>query len=182
MRRASGTPTPATRHQASNRSPKSRSITNRCGPSNAPVQHRLSGGCGHKPRTTSDMMNASLAVRPADGPSGRQISVRRRLRHLAVRRAVCCAANAFFCFKSRSVKAKALWSGTERVWLGRETFLHWALWDTGINIPWVVAEAMGAPAAPDELRAVVGAELAAYWERQLTALPRRGKPDWLPLP
>jgi hypothetical protein len=99
-----------------------------------------------------------------------------------LRRAVRLAANAFFRFKYRAPKAAALWSSAEHVWLGRETFLYWALWDANIDIPWVVAQAAGAPADADELRAAVGAELAAYWDRQMTSLPRTGKPYWLPLP
>jgi hypothetical protein len=92
------------------------------------------------------------------------------------------AADAFFRFTYRAPKAAALWSSAERVWLGRQTFLHWALWDTSIDIPWVVAETTEVPLAPDKLRAMVDVELAAYWETQLASLPRRGKPCWLPLP
>jgi hypothetical protein len=128
------------------------------------------------------MMNASLALRPGDRVSGRQNSVRCRARRLSLRRAVRFAANAFFRFRYRAPKAAALWSSVEHVWLGRETFLYWALWDSSIDIPWTVGQAAGAPEDPDELRAAVGVELAAYWEKQMTSLPRTGKPYWLPLP
>ncbi len=128
------------------------------------------------------MMNTSLALRPADRPSGRQRSVRCRARRLSLRRAVRFAADAFFRFEYRAAKGAALWSNAEHVWLGRETFLYWALWDTGIDIPWVVAQAADAPEDADEFRAAVLAELAAYWEKQVTSLPRTGKPYWLPLP
>ena len=127
-------------------------------------------------------MNASLILRAAECPSGRQRAVRRRARDLSLRRAIRVAAGAFFRFKHRAGTGTALWSSAENVWLGRETFLHWALWDTAIDIPWVVAQAADAPLDPDELRAAVRAELAAYWKRQLASLPRKGKPRWHPLP
>ena len=128
------------------------------------------------------MVNGCLVSRCADCPSGRQRSIRCRTRHLSLHKAVRLAADAFFRFTYRARKMAALWSSAEQVWLGPETFLYWALWDTGIDIPWVVAEAADAPLAPDELRAVVGAELATYWEKQMASLPRKGKPSWLPLP
>jgi hypothetical protein len=128
------------------------------------------------------LMNACLALRPADWPSGRQRLIRRRMRRRSLPKAVYYAADAFFRFKYRAPKARALWSNADRVWLGRETFLHWALWDTSIDIPWVVAQAADAPLDPTELRAAVVAELAAYWERQVASLPCEAKPCWLPLP
>jgi hypothetical protein len=128
------------------------------------------------------MVNACLVLRLTDRPSGRQRSIRRRTRHLSLRTAVRLAADAFFRFTYRSPKSAALWSSAERVWLGRQTFLHWALWDASIDIPWVVAETADVPPVPDDFRAAVDAELAAYWERQLASLPRKGKPCWLPLP
>jgi hypothetical protein len=99
-----------------------------------------------------------------------------------LRGAVRFAAGAFFRFKYRAAKATALWSSAEHVWLGRETFLYWAMWDTDIDIPWVVALALDAPPDADSLRAAVRAELAEYWEKQMTSLPRTGKPRWMPLP
>jgi hypothetical protein len=128
------------------------------------------------------MVNGCLALRPTIRPSGRQLSVRCRARRLSLRGAVHLAADALFAFKYRAAKTTALWSSAEQVWLGRETFLYWALWDTGIDIPWVVAQATDAPEQTDELLAAVRAELAAYWDKRLTCLPRTGKPYWLPLP
>jgi hypothetical protein len=114
--------------------------------------------------------------------SARQRLLRRRMRCLPFRKAVRCAANVFFRFKFRATKGTALWSGAEHVWLGRETFINWALSDNDIEIPWVVAEAALAPLDPAELRAAVVAELSSYWKRKSAALPRRGKPFWHPLP
>ena len=128
------------------------------------------------------MLDSCLVFRAADGPSRLQRSIRCRTSRLSLRRAVRFATRVFFRFEYRSATAAALWSSAERVWLGRETFLYWALWDTAIDIPWVVAQAADAPLDPEELRAAVSAELAAYWKTQLTSLPRRGKPRWQPLP
>lgn len=128
------------------------------------------------------MMNAPLVLRSADQPTARQQSLRDRSCHLPLRKAVRVTASVFFRFRCRAAKVAALWSGTERVWLGRKTFLEWALWETRIDIPWVVARAADAPEDPDELRAAVQRELVVYWERQMSSLPRSGKPRWLPLP
>lgn len=128
------------------------------------------------------MTNTCLAIRPEDGPSDRQRSMRRRIGYLPFGKAVGFAANAFFRFKYRAIKAAALWSNSTRAWLGRETFLDWALCDSGIDIPWVVAEAAGAPLAMDELREAVRAELISYWKRKLATLPPEENPAWLPLP
>ena len=128
------------------------------------------------------MMHTTLIVRSVESPSGRQRSVRCRTRHQSLRKAVRFAADAFFRFEYRGSKVAALWSSAEHVWLGRETFLHWALWDAAIDIPWVVAEAADAPLAADALRAAVGEELHAYWKKQMASLPRKGKPYWMPLP
>lgn len=128
------------------------------------------------------MVLAGLAIPSAESPSGRQRSFRCRTRHLSLRRAVRLAADAFFGFKSRAPKTASLWSSVEQVWLGRETFLHWAMWDAEINIPWVVAEAVDAPHPLDELRAAVGEELTAYWHKRVTSLPLAGKPHWMSLP
>jgi hypothetical protein len=128
------------------------------------------------------MVNACLVLRLAIRPSGRQSSVRCRTRGLSLRDAVRFAADTLFRFKYRAAKATALWSNAEHVWLGRETFLYWALWDTDIDIPWVVAQAADAPEDADKLRAAVRAELGAYWEKRMTSLPRTGQPRWLPLP
>lgn len=128
------------------------------------------------------MRDACLAVRTEQCPTGRQRSIRCRTRHLSLRSAVRFAARAFFRFEYRAATTAALWSKAEQVWLGRETFRHWALSDRSIDIPWVVAQAADAPRDPDELRAAVDAELSVYWKKQLTSLPRTGKPRWHPLP
>jgi hypothetical protein len=97
---------------------------------------------------------------------------------VAVRRAV----DVFFHFSHRGADFKALWSDIERVWLGRATFLDWALADLSIDIPWVVAEALDAPTTVEELSEAVRAELVAYWAIQSARLPRSRKPRWMPLP
>jgi hypothetical protein len=128
------------------------------------------------------MIFASLVIPSAESPSGRQRSLRCRTRHLSLRSAVRVAADGFFGFRNGASKTPSLWSSVEHVWLGRETFLHWAMWDAEINIPWVVAEAVDAPRSLKELRAAVGEELAAYWKSRLNLLPREGTPCWPPLP
>jgi hypothetical protein len=128
------------------------------------------------------MTNACLVLQRECRPSGRQLSLRRRARRLSLHSAVRIAADDFFRFKYRAAKAVALWSNAEHVWLGRETFLYWALWDASIDIPWLVAHAADAPGDTDELLAAVRGELAAYWDMQIKSLPSTGKPYWLPLP
>ena len=128
------------------------------------------------------MPDASVRSSVAFYPSGRQQSVRRRSSELSLRRAVRLAVHVFFRFDSRAVQTNALWSVAERVWMGRTTFLDWALSDDGIDIPWVVATANGAPKDPEQLRAAVLDELMSYWKARLGSLPRRTLPHWLPLP
>lgn len=115
-------------------------------------------------------------------PTYRQRSSRRRSSGSPLESAVRDAVDLFFRFKYRNPEAKALWCETERVWLGRETFLHWALWDDEIDIPWVVATAPDAPAEADDLREAVRAELKAYWAERTSSLPQRARPRWMPLP
>jgi len=85
-------------------------------------------------------------------------------------------------FKGRSIHGKALWSATERVWIGLDTFLHWSLCLEDIDIPWAVATAVGAPHDVEQLRDAVQSELVFYWADCLKALPRQECPAWLPLP
>jgi hypothetical protein len=92
------------------------------------------------------------------------------------------AAQAFFRFTHRAEDSEALWSHGEHVWLGSQTFLHWAMCDAGIDVPWMVGEATDAPEAADQLHEAVRAELTAYWVEQLAALPRKSTPPWRPLP
>ena len=119
---------------------------------------------------------------PPNRRTRRQRSVRQRASRLYLHAAVRLAARAFFCFTHRAERAEALWSDCDHVWLGSQTFLHWALCDVGIDIPWVVAEATDAPDAADELHEAVRAELTAYWAEQLASLPRKSTPSWPPLP
>ena len=114
--------------------------------------------------------------------TGRQRSIRRHCRGLSLRPAVRHAVDVCFRFKCRAVEGKALWSDTERVWLGSHTFLHWAICLADIDIPWAVATAAGAPADMEQLTDVVRAELDSYWTERLSVLPRRQRPHWLPLP
>jgi len=116
------------------------------------------------------------------GGNARQRSIERRIHHLPLARAVRIAATAFFRFRYRSVSSPALWSEVERVWLGRETFLYWALCDTGIDIPRIVAGASGAPLDPDALRLAVRTHLMAYWKAAIRSTSRTMQPRWIPLP
>jgi hypothetical protein len=127
-------------------------------------------------------MSAQRVPLSVSGPSGRQWSVRRRAGRLSFKGAVRLAADMFFRFTHRASRSKALWSETERVWLGNKTFLNWALRDAHIDIPWVVALAADAPQTTDELDNAVRAELVAYWADRLASLPQRSAPGWLPLP
>jgi hypothetical protein len=95
-----------------------------------------------------------------------------------VRRAV----DGLFRFSHRANNAKALWSQSGAVWLGRTTFLHWALDDSSIDIPWVIAGVADTPEHAVELRAAVKSELTDYWADLLGALPRKSTGNWLPLP
>jgi hypothetical protein len=112
----------------------------------------------------------------------RQRSIRRRARRFPLKKAVRFAADVCFRFSGRAVQVKALWSETERVWLGSKTFLDWAMSVENIDIPWVVATAVGAPTDLEQLRGEVLAELNCYWSDCLAALPSKERPNWLPLP
>ncbi len=128
------------------------------------------------------MLDACLSSRMARPPTARQLSLRRRACRLSLRSAVHVAADALFQFDYRGTNHAALWCSVEHVWLGRETFLHWAFCDSDIDIPWVVACATDAPGDSDLLHVAVRAELVAYWNGCLASLPGTGKPAWLPLP
>ena len=127
-------------------------------------------------------MNSSLGFSSAGGPTQCQQSIRRRLNQVSFRRAVRRAADVFFRFQYRASKGPALWCGTHRVWMGSETFLHWAILDGQIDIPWVVASTLEAPCGAEDLRKAVHAELLAYWQDRSASLPCKAKPQWLPLP
>lgn len=119
---------------------------------------------------------------PAMRPGPRQRVLRRRSRRLSLKQAVRHAVDMLFRFEYRAPRAEALWCESKRVWLGSETFLYWALWDSEIDIPWAVAMALDAPQGADDLREAVRAELTAYWADRTASLPRKAKPHWLPLP
>lgn len=114
--------------------------------------------------------------------TGRQRSIRRRVRRFSLKEAVRFAVDVCFRFSGRAVQVKALWSETERVWLGSKTYLDWAMCLDSIDIPWSVATAAGAPTDSGQLREAVLEELNAYWTNCLTELPSRERPHWLPLP
>ena len=117
---------------------------------------------------------------PSRPPTVRQRSLRRRASRLPLTGAVRLAADVFFSFGSS--RGSALWSQAEHVWLGRETFLYWALEDGEMNVPWVVTHAADAPQDEESLYRTVRGELIAYWTERLSALPRFDKPAWLALP
>jgi hypothetical protein len=100
----------------------------------------------------------------------------------SLRRAVHLAAFAFFRFTHSSSAHEALWSESHRVWLGKKTFMHWAMTDPEIDIPRTVASAANLPAAPDAVGRLIRAELKRYWTYKVTSLPCRDAPGWMPLP
>jgi len=112
----------------------------------------------------------------------RQRSIRRRTRHYSLKQAVRFAVDVCFRFSGRATQVKALWSETERVWLGSKTFLDWSMCIENIDIPWAVATSAGAPEDVEELREAVLVELNSYWTNRLTVLPTKDRPNWLPLP
>ena len=116
------------------------------------------------------------------GRTSRQRSLRCHSSQLVLAEAVRIAVHAFFHFRFRDCQARALWCESGRVWLGHETFLHWALFDAQVDIPWVVATSPDAPNDDDALREAVRAELATCWAHELASLPRTDDPRWLPLP
>jgi hypothetical protein len=149
---------------------------NRTSPTRTPVKRAS--------RTARESCQTAAPTNPSH-PSlatGRQATIRRSSCGLPLKHAVRSAVDVCFHFSFRTVHGEALWSATERVWLGKHTFLHWALWLADINIPWTVSTAAGAPHDAEQLRGAVLAELASYWADQIAALPRRNKPHWLPLP
>ena len=128
------------------------------------------------------MIRATTISPSPHASTNRQRSIRRHCCKLALKNAVRFAADVCFRFRCRAIQGKALWSDAERVWLGRDTFLHWAISLEDIDIPWAVATAAGAPMDVEQLRGAVHAELVSYWVERLAALPRQKCPNWLPLP
>jgi hypothetical protein len=127
-------------------------------------------------------MRAESNVSAAHSSTGRQRRIRRESSRLPLKNAIHLAADVCYRFKGRSPQGKALWSETERVWLGRDTFLHWSLRLEDIDIPWAVATAVGAPHDTDQLCDAVQTELTSYFADRLQALPCQEQPNWLPLP
>jgi hypothetical protein len=126
-------------------------------------------------------VNVPVSSRARCRSNVRQRFGRRCSRQLSLARAVRRAADILFRFTYRDPRAKALWSETERVWLGSQTFFYWAFRDGEIDIPWVVAAASDAPADNADLHKRIRSELEAYWNEQTTSLPRK-RPHSLPLP
>ena len=127
-------------------------------------------------------MKARQPLSPLIAPTFRQRSLRHRACNLSLHGAVRLAVHSFFHFTHRAERTMALWCGSERVWLGRQTFLTWAMGDAGIDVPWLVAGAADAPQTTDRLREAVNVELIAYWTEQLDSLPSKNTPRWLALP
>lgn len=116
------------------------------------------------------------------GLSARQRHVRHHARHLRFKAAVRLAADASFGFTHCAPGGKSLWSNTVSVWLGRATFMHWAMGNVHGDIPRLVADADGAPDNAEELREAVHVELKSYWADRLASLPPKSTPGWLSLP
>jgi hypothetical protein len=115
-------------------------------------------------------------------PSHEQRFLRRRASELSLRGAVRLAVRTFFQFSHRAERSTALWCRRERVWLGRQTYLSWAMDDAAIAIPGLVANAPDAPQTTDELHEAIREELIVYWTKQLASLPEKSTPRWLALP
>ena len=101
---------------------------------------------------------------------------------IPLKQAVRFAADVCFRFSGRAVQVKALWSETERVWLGSKTFLDWAMCDREHRYPLGRGHGSRVPADVEQLRDEVLAELNSYWTDSLAALPSKERPNWLPLP
>lgn len=127
-------------------------------------------------------MSVDVATKRRLTASPMQRTLRRRASGIELQTAVSQTVEAVFAFTHRASNAKALWSDEWVVWLGRSTYLHWALNDVEINIPWIVAKATDAPRNSADLRKAVQAELTSYFAERLSALPRKSTGNWLPLP
>ena len=121
-------------------------------------------------------------TRAAAKPTSRQLTIRRHLEGRDVETAVRLAVRSLFQFTHRASNARALWSDSQVVWLGRTTFLQWCLEDQEFNVPWLVQGTIGAPRNSAELREMVRVQLTAYFAERLSKLPRRSTGNWLPLP
>ena len=104
----------------------------------AAIHHKL-----HHANRRAPMIAFQTAPRLPRVSTCRQRSIRRRARRYSLQKAVRFAVDVCFRFSGRAVQVKALWSETERVWLGSKTFLDWSMWIENIDIPWAVATAAG---------------------------------------
>jgi hypothetical protein len=118
----------------------------------------------------------------ANGLNSRQRAIRRHVDGQPLPGAIRLAAFAFFRFTHSSSSGEALWSDSQHVWLGKKTFMHWAMFDPEINIPHSVSTAADVPAAPEALGKIVRTELNRYWTYKLRSLPHREDKGWIPLP
>ena len=75
------------------------------------------------------MVQESMVAVAPRLPTHRQTSRRHRSRRLTLRIAVRHAVDVFFRFTHHDSPSKSMWCETERVWLGRATYLNWALRD-----------------------------------------------------
>ncbi len=108
--------------------------------------------------------------------------LRNRIAPRRLRLAVQAAVQRLFAFTHRDQAAGALWSCREQVWLGRSTFVSWAMHEAAIDLPWLVANSAGAPHSDKELQTAVQDELISLWKEPLVSLPSMSTPGWLPLP
>ncbi len=77
--------------------------------------------------------------------SNSQVAIREKLDGVEFEEAVSTAVMILFRFSHRAKGAKALWSKSHSVWLGRSTFMHWSLNDE-FDVPYCVSKARNAPA------------------------------------
>jgi hypothetical protein len=111
-----------------------------------------------------------------------QQRLRGRLGGQSLRSAVRDAVHSRFGFTHRAREGESLWSDREHVWLGRATFLYWAMHDSMIDIPWLVGLAQGSCGTNDEREEAIRKELLRVWREQLASLPSKNTPAWLSLP
>lgn len=112
----------------------------------------------------------------------RQKTLQEQLTTEDVTDAISVAVRTLFRFTHRASDAKALWSDSHVVWLGKSTYLNWCLEDSEFDIPWVVSKSRGAPRDKEKLKELVSTEVMSLFTSQLSKLPRKKTGNWLPLP
>lgn len=112
----------------------------------------------------------------------RQKLLQQQLQEEDIMDAIRIAVRTLFRFTHRASDAKALWSDSHVVWIGKSTYLNWCLEDSEFDIPWVVQKAHSAPRDKEKLRELVSEEVMSLFMEQLGALPRKKTANWLPLP